>query len=53
MLEMKNAGSITIAQNEETCIVFGMPKEAIARGGVHRVLPLEHIPGEIVAYGKH
>jgi len=40
MLEMKNAGAETVAQNEETCVVFGMPKEAIRLGGVTKILPL-------------
>jgi two-component system chemotaxis response regulator CheB len=43
MLEMKTAGARTIAQDEASCIVFGMPKEAIARGGVDHVLPLDEI----------
>ena len=43
MLEMKRAGSYTIAQDEASCVVFGMPKEAIAAGGVHEVLPLQKI----------
>jgi two-component system, chemotaxis family, protein-glutamate methylesterase/glutaminase len=41
--EMKEAGAATIAQNEASCIVFGMPKEAIARGAVSVVVPLEEI----------
>lgn len=40
MLEMRTAGAFTIAQNEESCVVFGMPKEAIANGSVDEVLPL-------------
>jgi two-component system chemotaxis response regulator CheB len=48
MLEMKEAGAYTIAQNEQSCIVFGMPHEAIKLGGVDRVLPLEAIAGEIM-----
>ncbi len=40
MLAMRNVGAHTFAQDEATCVVFGMPKEAIARGGVERVLPL-------------
>ena len=48
MLEMRNAGASTLAQDEATCVVFGMPKEAIRRGGVDRVLPLDHIAGAIV-----
>jgi len=40
MLEMKQAGARTIAQDEATCIVFGMPKEAIKLNGVDKILPL-------------
>jgi two-component system, chemotaxis family, protein-glutamate methylesterase/glutaminase len=43
LCEMKEAGATTIAQDETSCIVFGMPKEAIARGGVDIVAPLEQI----------
>ena len=43
MKEMKDAGAYNIAQNEETCTVFGMPREAIARGGVDEILPLDRI----------
>jgi two-component system chemotaxis response regulator CheB len=48
MLEMKKAGAQTVAQNEETCVVFGMPKEAIKRGGVDRTVPLQAIAPEIM-----
>jgi len=48
MLEMKQAGALTIAQDEATCVVFGMPKEAIKRGGVDRVLPLHAVARAIV-----
>jgi len=47
MAEMKTAGAVTIAQDEATCIVFGMPKEAIARGGVDKIVALQHIAQEI------
>jgi len=47
MLAMKNRGAYTIAQDEGSCIVFGMPKEAIKRGATQKVLPLTHIPEEI------
>lgn len=40
LLEMRNAGSHTIAQDEASCVVFGMPKEAIARGAATQVVPL-------------
>jgi len=43
MLEMKQAGARNIAQDEASCVVFGMPKEAIKLGGVDRVLPLASI----------
>lgn len=43
LVEMRKAGAATIAQDESTCVVFGMPKEAIALGGADEVLPLERI----------
>lgn len=43
LLEMKNAGAYTIAQDEDSCIVFGMPKEAIKLGAAAKVLPLSLI----------
>ena len=52
MLEMKQAGATTIAQDEATCVVFGMPKEAINLGGVDKVLPLPSIPGSVLAYAR-
>ena len=48
MLEMHQAGATTIAQDEATCIVFGMPKEAIKLNGVDKVMPLESIAGGIL-----
>jgi len=48
MLEMKEAGAFNIAQDEESCVVFGMPQEAIKHGGVAQVLPLHLIAAEIV-----
>jgi two-component system chemotaxis response regulator CheB len=47
LLEMRQAGAATVAQNEETCVVFGMPKEAIALGAAERILPLELLATEI------
>jgi two-component system chemotaxis response regulator CheB len=49
MLEMKRAGAFNIAQDKATCVVFGMPKEAIAAGGVDEILPLGSIAERIVA----
>jgi two-component system chemotaxis response regulator CheB len=40
---MKQAGAYTIAQDEESCVVFGMPKEAIRLQAVDNVLPLDKI----------
>jgi two-component system, chemotaxis family, protein-glutamate methylesterase/glutaminase len=49
MNEMHQAGAFTVAQDEATSVVFGMPKEAIAHGGVDRVVPLEQIAREILS----
>lgn len=49
LFEMKEAGAATIAQDETSCVVFGMPKEAIARGAVDVVMPLEQIAGAAVS----
>jgi two-component system chemotaxis response regulator CheB len=48
MLELKEAGAYNIAQDEESCVVFGMPKEAIALGGAHEVQPLDAIASRLV-----
>ncbi len=48
LLEMRNANARTVAQDEATCVVYGMPKEAVKRGGVMKVLPLQAMPNEIV-----
>jgi two-component system chemotaxis response regulator CheB len=48
MLEMKEAGAYTIAQDEATCVVFGMPAEAIKLNAVDRILPLGGIASEVV-----
>ncbi len=47
MLEMRQAGASTVAQDEDSCVVFGMPKEAIKRGGVQRTVPLGAVAREI------
>jgi two-component system chemotaxis response regulator CheB len=44
---MRQAGAFTVAQDEESCVVFGMPKEAIARGAAAKVVGLDQIPMEI------
>lgn len=52
MLEMKQAGAVTIAQDEATCVVFGMPKEAIKLNGVDKILPLHLIAGAVLNCAK-
>jgi len=52
MKEMRDAGAFTIAQDEETCVVFGMPKVAIEMGGVCKILHLNTIAGFIMNMGK-
>jgi len=48
MREMKDAGAYCVAQDEASCVVFGMPREAIAAGAVHEVLPLSKITGHLM-----
>jgi len=48
MVEMKEAGAVTIAQDEHSCVVFGMPHEAIKLGAAERILPLESIAAAVV-----
>src|SRR4029450_13040093 len=43
LLEMRQRGAATLAQDEATSIVFGMPREAVVRGAVGEVLPLDHL----------
>ena len=58
MKEMHDAGALTLAQNRETCVVFGMPNTAIARGGVDQVLPIDAIAPAVLRavrsrHGRH
>lgn len=48
LLEMRKAGAMTVAQDEDSCVVFGMPKEAIERGGAIRIVPLGQIHMDIM-----
>jgi two-component system chemotaxis response regulator CheB len=48
--EMHDAGARTVAEDESTCVVFGMPKEAIKHGGVNKTVPLDRIPYEVMNY---
>jgi two-component system chemotaxis response regulator CheB len=50
--EMLDAGARTLGQDENSCVVYGMPKEAFKLGAVERELPLNKIPYEIVNYGN-
>lgn len=52
MRDMHDTGAETIAQDEKTCVVYGMPKEAVKLGAIDKIVPLEVIPGLIEAYGK-
>lgn len=50
LLEMRRAGAGTIAQNEETCVVYGMPREAVRLGAVQHVLPLDDIASALLKH---
>lgn len=52
MKELHDTGAMTFAQDEATCVVFGMPKEAIALGAVDKVLPLEALPSAVLLAAK-
>ena len=48
MKDMRDAGSYNLVQDESTCVVFGMPREAIAAGAAHEVLPLSQIAPRLI-----
>jgi two-component system chemotaxis response regulator CheB len=48
MLELRRSGAYNLAQDEASCVVFGMPKQAIAQHAVHEVLPLAEIARRLV-----
>ena len=50
MLEMKQAGAYNFAQDEASCVVFGMPREAILAGGVDKVVPLSEMSSQVMNY---
>jgi len=50
MLAMRNAGAFNVAQDEASCVVFGMPKEAIAMGGTHETHSLSKIAPAIAKH---
>lgn len=52
LVTMREAGAHTVAEDESTCVVFGMPKEAIKRGGACEIMPLDRIPMAIMQFAK-
>lgn len=48
MRNMKNAGAYNFSQDEASCVVFGMPKEAIAQGGVHEIASIQQLPSMVL-----
>ena len=52
LLAMRRAGARTVAQDEATSIVFGMPKEAIAAGAAEVVAPLDHVAGVLLRFAR-
>jgi two-component system chemotaxis response regulator CheB len=52
LLNMREAGAHTLAQDEASCVVFGMPKEAIARGGAEEIAPLDRIPERLITLAR-
>ena len=53
LLEMRKAGALTLAQDEDSCVVYGMPREAVKRGAVARTVPLSAIGREIMAQHRY
>jgi two-component system chemotaxis response regulator CheB len=49
LLALRQAGAFTVAEAEETCVVFGMPREAIERGGACEVVPLPRVAERLLA----
>jgi len=50
LLAMREAGAHTVAQDRESCVVWGMPREATERGAPQKVLPLARMAAEVVAW---
>jgi two-component system chemotaxis response regulator CheB len=53
LLEMRKAGALTVAQDEDSCVVYGMPREAVKRGAVARTVALAAIAREIMAQQRY
>ena len=52
LLEMRRAGAVTLAQDEASCVVFGMPRAAIERGAADHVVPLEHMAARVLRHAS-
>ncbi len=52
LLNMRQAGAHTLAQDEASCVVFGMPKEAIARGGAESVVALDAVAATLISFAR-
>jgi two-component system chemotaxis response regulator CheB len=52
LLAIRQAGAHTIAQDEQSCVVFGMPKEAIALGAAEKIVPLSHIAETLISFAR-
>jgi len=50
--DMRDAGAATVAQDEASCVVYGMPKEAVKLEAASRVLPLQHIAAEVMTWAR-
>lgn len=48
LLALKQSGAFTLCQNEETCVVYGMPRAAVQMGAADKVLPLDAIPEAMI-----
>jgi len=53
LVNMRQAGAHTVAQDEQSCVVFGMPKEAIARGGAEKIVPLARVAETLINYARN
>jgi two-component system chemotaxis response regulator CheB len=49
---MRDAGAQTVGQDEATCVIYGMPAEAVRMGGVATEMPLQSIPGAIAGFAN-
>ncbi|TMV55394.1 chemotaxis protein CheB, partial [Thioclava sp. BHET1] len=53
LLDMRRAGAASFVQDKASCVVFGMPREALARGGADTACPLSRMPAAILAWAAH